>query len=94
MIEMSRQAAEHRAQSLLKDLEEEIAVLKKRGAALSQLAVSEDYVHFLKVWMDDQSVLLLMCKIPVYETNFLSTKSSNYCLTVSFVLKSGKNSKI
>ncbi|KAG7235840.1 hypothetical protein INR49_002107 [Caranx melampygus] len=47
---MSHQAAAHRAQSLLKDLEEEMAVLKKRSAALSQLAVSEDYVLFLKEW--------------------------------------------
>ncbi|KAG7235857.1 hypothetical protein INR49_002054 [Caranx melampygus] len=50
MIEMSHQAAAHRAQSLLKDLEEEMAVLKKRSAALSQLAVSEDYVLFLKMF--------------------------------------------
>lgn len=50
---MNRQTAEHRAQSLLKDLQEEINELKKRSTALSQLALSEDYVHFLKVWMNE-----------------------------------------
>lgn len=49
MIELSRRAAEHRAQSLLKELEEELTELRKRSAALSQLSRSEDYVHFLKV---------------------------------------------
>lgn len=53
VIEMSWRAAEHRAQSLLKELEEEITELKKRSTALSQLALSEDYVHFLKVWMNE-----------------------------------------
>lgn len=49
MIELSRRAAENRAQSLLKELEEELTELRKRSAALSQLTLSEDYVHFLKV---------------------------------------------
>lgn len=49
VIELSRRAAEHRAQSLLKELEEELTELKKRITALSQLTLSEDYVHFLKV---------------------------------------------
>lgn len=52
MIEMSRRATEHKAQSLLKELEEEITELNKRSAALSQLALSEDYVHFFKVWFN------------------------------------------
>ncbi|XP_026215392.1 E3 ubiquitin-protein ligase TRIM39-like isoform X2 [Anabas testudineus] len=50
VIEMSRRTAEHRAQSLLRELEEEIAELQKRTAALSQLAVSEDFVLFLKTY--------------------------------------------
>nr|XP_046255839.1 nuclear factor 7, ovary [Scatophagus argus] len=50
MIEMSRKAAEHRAQNLLKELEQEIAELKKRRTALTQLALTEDYVHFLKTF--------------------------------------------
>lgn len=49
VMEMTRQAAEHRAQNLLRELEEEIAELKKKSTALSQLALSEDYIHFLKV---------------------------------------------
>ncbi|KAG7485386.1 E3 ubiquitin-protein ligase TRIM39-like [Solea senegalensis] len=50
MIEMSHRASEHRAQSLLKELEEEIAELKRRSNVLSHLAVSEDYVLFLKTF--------------------------------------------
>ncbi|KAM9856868.1 E3 ubiquitin-protein ligase TRIM21-like isoform 1-T3 [Aulostomus maculatus] len=48
VIEMTRREAEHRAQSLLRDLEDEITELKKRSTALSQLALSEDYVLFLQ----------------------------------------------
>lgn len=59
VIELSRRAAEHRAQSLLKELEEELAELRKRSAALSQLTLSEDYVHFLKV---DQSCSQLVVR--------------------------------
>ncbi|XP_059190481.1 E3 ubiquitin-protein ligase TRIM21 [Centropristis striata] len=50
VIEMTRRAAEHRAQGLLRELEEEIAELKKKSAALSQLALSEDYILFLKTF--------------------------------------------
>uniref|UniRef100_A0A3B3UBL8 Bloodthirsty-related gene family, member 1 n=1 Tax=Poecilia latipinna TaxID=48699 RepID=A0A3B3UBL8_9TELE len=50
VIEMTVLTAESRAQSLLKELEEEITALKKRSATLSQLAVSEDYVQFFKTF--------------------------------------------
>lgn len=46
---MNRRAAEHQAQSLLKELEEEIRELRRRSATLTQLVLSEDYLHFLKV---------------------------------------------
>lgn len=46
---MNRRAAEHQGQSLLKELEEEIRELKQRSATLTQLVLSEDYLHFLKV---------------------------------------------
>lgn len=46
---MNRRAAEHQAQTVLKELEEEIKELKQRSTTLSQLALSEDYLHFLKV---------------------------------------------
>lgn len=49
VIQMSRRAAEHQAQSTLKELEEEIEELRRRSASLTQLALSEDYLHFLKV---------------------------------------------
>ncbi|XP_062288255.1 E3 ubiquitin-protein ligase TRIM39 [Scomber scombrus] len=50
VIEMSRRAAEHRAQSLLRELEMEITELKKRSTALNQLALTEDYILFLKTY--------------------------------------------
>ncbi|XP_068583129.1 E3 ubiquitin-protein ligase TRIM39 [Cebidichthys violaceus] len=48
VVEMTQRAAEHRAQGLLRELEEEIAELKKRSSSLSQLALSEDYILFLR----------------------------------------------
>ncbi|XP_071773674.2 E3 ubiquitin-protein ligase TRIM21 [Centroberyx gerrardi] len=50
VIEMARRAAEHRAQSLVRELEQEIAELKKRSTSLNQLAQSEDYILFLKTF--------------------------------------------
>ncbi|XP_029914369.1 E3 ubiquitin-protein ligase TRIM39-like [Myripristis murdjan] len=50
VIEMARRAAEHRAKSLLRELEQEIAELKKRSTTLNQLAQSEDYILFLKTF--------------------------------------------
>ncbi|KAK9540252.1 hypothetical protein VZT92_002716 [Zoarces viviparus] len=48
VVEVTRRAVEHRAQGLLRELEEDIAELKKRSSSLSQLALSEDYVLFLR----------------------------------------------
>lgn len=53
VIEMTLRAAEHKAQRLLKEMEEEIAELKKRRTALNQLTLSEDYIHFFKVWKNE-----------------------------------------
>ncbi|XP_041789066.1 E3 ubiquitin-protein ligase TRIM7 [Chelmon rostratus] len=50
VIEMTLRAAEHKAQRLLKEMEEEIAELKKRRTALNQLTLSEDYIHFFKTF--------------------------------------------
>ncbi|KAJ3615072.1 hypothetical protein NHX12_018640 [Muraenolepis orangiensis] len=49
-IEMAWRAAEHRAQGLVQELEMEIAELKKRSAALSQLAQTDDCELFLKTF--------------------------------------------
>ena len=46
---MRRLLAEQRAQGLVRELELEIAQLKKRSAALSQLAQTDDYITFLEV---------------------------------------------
>ncbi|XP_042340211.1 nuclear factor 7, ovary-like [Plectropomus leopardus] len=50
ILEMTRRAAEHKAKILLRELEEEITELKNRSAALSELALSEDCVYFLKTF--------------------------------------------
>ncbi|XP_030580491.1 zinc finger protein RFP-like [Archocentrus centrarchus] len=50
VIEVSLQAVELRAYSMLRELEEEIDELKKRSTTLSQMALSEDYIFFLKTF--------------------------------------------
>ncbi|XP_013883615.1 tripartite motif-containing protein 65, partial [Austrofundulus limnaeus] len=47
-IELSLQAAESRAQSVLRELQEEITALKKKSCTLTQLAEAEDITTFLK----------------------------------------------
>ncbi|KAJ0050895.1 hypothetical protein NL108_009370, partial [Boleophthalmus pectinirostris] len=47
VIEISRRAAEHKAQKLLKELEEELSELKKRRATLTQLAQTDNYIQLL-----------------------------------------------
>lgn len=47
VIEMSRRAAEHRAQKLLRELQEELSELKKRSASLKQLTLTDNCVQFL-----------------------------------------------
>lgn len=47
VIEMSRRAAEHKAQRLLKELEDELSELRKRSSALNQLTLTDNYVQFL-----------------------------------------------
>ncbi|XP_008315414.1 E3 ubiquitin-protein ligase TRIM39-like isoform X2 [Cynoglossus semilaevis] len=49
MIAMNHRAAEHKAQTLLKELQDEISALKGRSDVLSELAVSDDCFHFLKI---------------------------------------------
>ncbi|XP_033984385.1 E3 ubiquitin-protein ligase TRIM68-like [Trematomus bernacchii] len=48
VLERSRRAAEHRAEVLLTELQEEVSELRKRREAVSQLALTEDYVLFLR----------------------------------------------
>ncbi|XP_072239765.1 E3 ubiquitin-protein ligase TRIM39-like [Leuresthes tenuis] len=49
-VDGTLRAAQRRAQSLLLELKEEIAALQHRSTELSQLALSEDYVLFLKTF--------------------------------------------
>ena len=49
VIEMSRRLAEHQADDVIRQLEQEVNELRKRSHALSQLAQSDDYVHCKKV---------------------------------------------
>ncbi|XP_037545982.1 zinc finger protein RFP [Nematolebias whitei] len=48
VIETSLRAAESRAQGLIREVEEEIAALKRKSSVLNQLAQSEDYINFLQ----------------------------------------------
>ncbi|XP_038837309.1 probable E3 ubiquitin-protein ligase TRIML1 [Salvelinus namaycush] len=50
VIEMSQRAAQHRGQTLIRDLQQEISELRKRSATLTQLAQSDDYVLFFKTF--------------------------------------------
>ncbi|KAM9769910.1 E3 ubiquitin-protein ligase TRIM21-like [Menidia menidia] len=50
VIDASLRAAESRAQSFLTEIREEIAALQQKSTKLSQLALTEDYVHFLKTF--------------------------------------------
>ncbi|XP_041838448.1 E3 ubiquitin-protein ligase TRIM39 isoform X2 [Melanotaenia boesemani] len=77
VINMSVQAAELRAQSLLREVEEEIAALQERRTTLSQLASTEDYVLFLKAFpalstppqtKDWSSVSVRSQQTPVFKT--------------------------
>ncbi|XP_033820824.1 E3 ubiquitin-protein ligase TRIM39-like [Periophthalmus magnuspinnatus] len=47
VIELSRKAAEYRAQRLLNELEEELSELKKRKAALDQIFQTDNYIQLL-----------------------------------------------
>ncbi|XP_042185341.1 E3 ubiquitin-protein ligase TRIM39 isoform X1 [Oncorhynchus tshawytscha] len=48
VIEISRRLAEHQADDVIRQLEQEVNELRKRSHALSQLAQSDDYVHCKK----------------------------------------------
>ncbi|XP_056156325.1 zinc finger protein RFP [Lampris incognitus] len=51
VMEMSRRAAEHQADALIRQLELEVAELRRRGQALSELAQSEDQIHCVKSFL-------------------------------------------
>ncbi|XP_034713023.1 E3 ubiquitin-protein ligase TRIM39 isoform X2 [Etheostoma cragini] len=50
VMEMSRRAAEHQADSMIRQLELEIEELRRRESALAQLAQSDDYMHCVKTF--------------------------------------------
>lgn len=49
VIEMSRRAAEHQADAMIRQLELEVKELRRRESALAELAQSDDYIHCIKV---------------------------------------------
>ena len=53
LIRDQEKAEVSQAEGLLKQLEQEIAELKRRDAELEQLSHTEDDIHFLKVIVDD-----------------------------------------
>lgn len=52
VIEMSRMAAEHQADAMIRQLELEVKELQRRESALDELVQSEDYIHCLTVGED------------------------------------------
>uniref|UniRef100_UPI003AAF02B2 zinc-binding protein A33 isoform X2 n=1 Tax=Centroberyx gerrardi TaxID=166262 RepID=UPI003AAF02B2 len=48
VMEMSRRAAEHQADAMIRQLELEVAELRRRGNALAELAQSDDHIHCVK----------------------------------------------
>ncbi|XP_028419432.1 E3 ubiquitin-protein ligase TRIM39 [Perca flavescens] len=50
VMEMSRRAAEHQADSMIRELELEVEELRRRESALAQLAQSDDYMHCVKTF--------------------------------------------
>lgn len=52
VIEMSRRAAEHQADAMIKQLELEVKELRRRESALAELTQSDDCIHCIKVAED------------------------------------------
>ncbi|XP_008286993.1 tripartite motif-containing protein 7 [Stegastes partitus] len=50
VMEMSRRAAEHQADATIRQLELEVEELRRREAALAELAQSDDYIHCVKTF--------------------------------------------
>ncbi|KAI4894606.1 hypothetical protein NFI96_012466, partial [Prochilodus magdalenae] len=50
VVQMGRMAAELRSQALIRDLQQEIAELRKRSGAITQLTQSTDYISFFKTY--------------------------------------------
>lgn len=52
VMEISRRAAEHQADAMIRQLELEVIELRRRESALAELAQSDDQIHCLKVGDD------------------------------------------
>lgn len=52
VLEMSRRAAAHQADAMIRQLELEVEELRRRGCALAELAQSDDHNHCVKVSED------------------------------------------
>lgn len=58
MIRNQEQAEVSRAEGHLKQLEQEIGALRRRGAELEQLLHIDDHIHFLQVAETNRTVIL------------------------------------
>lgn len=68
VMEMSRKAAEHQADAMIRQLELEVEELRRRENALSELAQSEDYVHCVKVGEDLVRSNVMIYRHTLWET--------------------------
>ncbi|XP_060738909.1 E3 ubiquitin-protein ligase TRIM39-like [Tachysurus vachellii] len=57
MMEEKQKAAERKAEGLIKELEQEISVLKSRDTELEQLSHTEEHLHLLQIYSS-------MCSLP------------------------------
>lgn len=60
VMEMSRRAAEHQADAMIRQLELEVEELRRRENTLAELAQSDDHIHCVKVGEDLMSFSLMI----------------------------------
>ncbi|KAG5280948.1 hypothetical protein AALO_G00065770 [Alosa alosa] len=83
LIRAQEKAEVSRAEGLLKQLEQEIAELKRRDAELDQLSHTEDHIHFLKAFQSVSASLeskVLSCVYVNQRLSFEAVKKSVFTL--------------
>lgn len=76
VMEMSRRAAEHQADAMIRQLELEVEELRRRENALSELAQSDDHIHCVKVGED-----LMRFYLMIHVANIIGNLSrAEFCI--------------
>uniref|UniRef100_A0A672K2T7 Bloodthirsty-related gene family, member 1 n=1 Tax=Sinocyclocheilus grahami TaxID=75366 RepID=A0A672K2T7_SINGR len=84
VTEINRRSAEHQAELMIRELEQEITELRKRGTALAKLAQTENYITGLKGYSDVSAPMSMKDWTGVSLTCDLGTKAvySSVCQLV------------